>query len=297
VCDKCSLQESTQTLSPLDCPLPRPSGDDLKRWFEALRCRSLFDPLQSELNLLVRQGVPEGLRATVWPVLLCVSEYEASISVAASSPLVQSAVALELLEHDLPRTFPEHTPTSLPQFQQTLRQTLLSLRVPYQQGLSLIVAFILRHVAPKDVVLSLHALLEQPRYGLLHVFGSVSGIQEYPEWIHGFQVVFEKLLPSVAKALAARQVDVSVVVCKWLRTAFAGILPEPVLVRVWDLYFLHGFDFLFRVAVSLFVLVQSEIDLRVSVSELLRVLTDLPARAMARLDGPNQLIELSLSLR
>jgi hypothetical protein len=86
----------------------------------------------------------------------------------------------------------------------------------------------------------------------------------------------QKLLPKVFRCLRDRGVDVSMVVFKvscavtqrvqqlahlsnnaqWLRTAFAEVLPPHVLLRVWDLYFLHGVDFLFRIAVAVFALVE-----------------------------------------
>lgn len=187
----------------------------------------------------------------------------------------------------------------LTRFEARVRATLLGLAVPYQQGLSIVAAVLLRHVAQDDYVRTLHALISTQRYGLASIFGSAGGDASALPWIPAFQAVFEELLPNIAALLRAKGVDVSVVVSKWVRTAFADALPEPVLVRVWDLYFLHGLDFLFRVAVALFALVEGELHANASAgnSALMRLLNDLPSHAMARIASPQELIEQCFLLR
>lgn len=110
VCDQCATRETPQTLAPLSCDPPRLSGDELRGLQEALAARVGGDLVRSDLNLMVRNGVPCGLRATIWPALLRCDAcpiHEAR---------AQSPRALELLAHDLPRTFSSHEPTQAPAF-------------------------------------------------------------------------------------------------------------------------------------------------------------------------------------
>ncbi len=66
VCRPCKDVETRQTLAPLYCEPPLTDAQ-FKLWQEVLAQRELMNPLESELNRLVREGVPSGLRATVWP--------------------------------------------------------------------------------------------------------------------------------------------------------------------------------------------------------------------------------------
>ncbi len=238
-------------MAALQCDVPLMSDVEFKHWQDMLGQREEMNPLQSELNRLVRIGVPRGLRATVWPVLLRVSKSQSFV------PCMQSAHSVELIEHDLPRTFPTREAVQNVAFRELLRDTLLQLHIPYQQGLSLVAATLLSHVARDDAVRCLYALLSNSLFGLSSIFvssesvvalqsisggGSGGTVSEAmpPQWLAGFQRVFGTLLPGVYACLGAQGVDASMVVCKWLRTAFAEVLPEPVLLRVWDCYFLHG---------------------------------------------------------
>lgn len=304
VCQACHGSENAASLASLGCEDGRVlSNEDFKVWMECLSARELSTmrdrrrrraehPLNGEedgeeeegeatLHGLVRGGVPSGLRATVWPVLLRVSR-----ECPPSEAFEQSPDMLELMEHDVPRTFSSNAMVQTTGFQTMLKATLVAAG-PYQQGLSFVASVLLRHVTMLDAALCLKEILVNPFYGLSALDA------EEPRWITSFESVFSLLLPRVFRFLQSRMIDVSMVVCKWLRTAFSEVLPDPILVRVWDLYFVHGLDFLFRVAVVLFSLMQNELlaPENATASKLMPLINDLPAHAVANVSSPEQFVE------
>lgn len=278
-------------MASLECDF-RLTNDEYRLWMKCLsRRQAVAEPynnndddgdggdLLATLSRLMKGGVPSGLRATVWPVILSVSREPLQ------SRFEQTADKLELMELDLPRTFSRDSNMQSDGFRSMLKATLEAAG-PYQQGLSFVASVLLSHVTMMDASRCLKAMLENPLYGLSTLDA------EEPRWIAAFDAVFTKQLPRLVRFLQSRMVDVSMLVCKWLRTAFSEVLPDCILVRVWDLYFLHGLDFLFRAAVVLFAQMEDVLlaPENASIAKLMPLINELPSHALARISSPEEFV-------
>jgi hypothetical protein len=74
-----------------------------------------------------------------------------------------------------------------------------------------------------------------------------------------FEYLLGSLLPSVDSHLKKLQCDVSMVTMTWFLRLFVGDIHLEAVLRIFDCFFEEGPDFLFRVALALFKLNQSEI--------------------------------------
>jgi hypothetical protein len=60
-------------------------------------------------------------------------------------------------------------------------------------------------------------------------------------------------VPSLVPTLAQCGVDATILCHAWLRTAFAGFVPKDYTSRIWDCFFLFGFDYLLRVSLAILI--------------------------------------------
>lgn len=66
-------------------------------------------------------------------------------------------------------------------------------------------------------------------------------------------------LPKLCKHLEKYEFDVDLLLTKWLICLFVNHLPLETELVVWDLFFIKGVQVIFRVALTLFDLMQNEI--------------------------------------
>ena len=207
------------------------SQAQLKEWMLVLQARE-----RDDLNALVRRGIPRGFRASVWPVLLGVEESNESIEelVAASRADGGDETVLDL---DVTRMGAE-----LEREREEVRQLCCAVLrdYPYKQGDGFMAQELLAQM-PLDgtAVGCMRVLLGEGRL-------QGPGVEVWGPALEG---VLAERLPELGQRLAGARVDqAAVVVGPWLRTAYAGFLEQETVGRVWDLWLVHGFDVLLRVA-------------------------------------------------
>lgn len=285
-CGRLPLQQMQEMAQHDTVPLLEAA--DVRLLFDALRKRRSLNPLVNDLNRLIRRGVPRCLKASVWPELLGVDKVDRP----SFATLVQDArdnpPNTGALEADLERTYPEELRPAVRDVCLALTQLIL----PYQQGFSLIAAALLRCLGPEDTMWCMVCMLQNPRYGLGPLV-----YRGRRTWVEGFDKVFSAGLPRVSKALTDFGVDASVLVYKWLRSAYADVLPFDALAAVWDLFFLHGIDFLFRVAFAVFSTSQNRLlGAQRSPKEMVDLLNNLPRIAYQECGSVDVFIEACLGV-
>lgn len=87
------------------------SSSSLREWFSALHdytCQ-LLDPMNNDLNRLVRRGVPKRFRATVWPVLLKAVDADVEALLAGAAHVDDELLNLDLIRCDMSDELKEDT--------------------------------------------------------------------------------------------------------------------------------------------------------------------------------------------
>jgi hypothetical protein len=74
-----------------------------------------------------------------------------------------------------------------------------------------------------------------------------------------FQDLMRKIMPKLCQHLDKFNFDLDLLLTKWLICLFVNHLPLETELAVWDLFFIKGASVLFRVAITLFQLMQDEI--------------------------------------
>ena len=74
-----------------------------------------------------------------------------------------------------------------------------------------------------------------------------------------FQLMMEDRLPKLCKHLDANNFDFNLLITKWLICLFINHLPLDAELAVWDLLMIKGASVLFRVAITLFQMMQADI--------------------------------------
>lgn len=280
---------SVEQFDDLGFQLP-PQGDavgdksrDYKKWFQPKAIRRLrrFETYKKafasagswlagpnqKLKPLVRKGVPAEHRKEVWwSILGCEARASTSLRTfaqyleAASTEL--SAKSADEIERDLERTFPNHRSFRESSGQGRLRNVLRALamhfpKVQYCQGLNFIAAIMLI-VFEDDEERAFWALV--CGIDALDVAGYYTeGMTLLRADMRALGVVLAKKCPRAMEKFSATGVDLMALSSEWFITWFANCLPVETVLRVWDTLFLEGFKILFRVAIGVFKLVESEI--------------------------------------
>ena len=74
-----------------------------------------------------------------------------------------------------------------------------------------------------------------------------------------FKDLMQKKLPKLCQHLEYYEFDVDLLLTKWLICLFINHLPLETELVVWDLFFIKGIQVIFRVALTLFELMQADI--------------------------------------
>ncbi|CAG9332368.1 unnamed protein product [Blepharisma stoltei] len=87
-----------------------------------------------------------------------------------------------------------------------------------------------------------------------------------------FQVLLKNKLPKMAKHLSSIGIDASLYTVHWLVCMFAYTFPKNVVMRIWDIFFIEGSVFLFKIGLSLMWIFRKEITKITDFNEAFRFL-------------------------
>lgn len=207
--------------------------------------------------------MPPELRAEVWwSILGCQAKQSQSPGIFQTylSQALEPKSA-EVIERDLPRTFPGHRSFRTSAGRQQLRRVLHAFahhspRIAYCQGLNFIAGLLL--VVFNDE--------EKTFWALVSAFESLGLEGYYTEGMTLLRADMEVLsvclrskCPKVSQIFASEGIDLTSICSEWFLTWFAKSLPAITVLRVWDALFFEGFKVLFRVALGLFRMVEADI--------------------------------------
>ncbi|KWU42546.1 TBC-domain-containing protein [Rhodotorula sp. JG-1b] len=243
----------------------------------------------NEFKELVRKGIPIAYRPKIWGE--CSSANEAREPGVYQELLAQptteaEAPCLKQIDMDCHRTFPTNVffAGNGPGVAK-LRNVLVAYsrrdpKVGYCQGMNNLVAtLLLTHPAEEDAFWVLVCIIENilpSDYYTSHLLVSRADQQVLKDLV-------DRTLPKLSAHLEEQGVELSAITFGWFLSLFTDCLPIQVQPcprmrsRVWDLFFIHGTIFLFRIALAILKLHEPELLECDSAAGLYAMLGQLPA--------------------
>ncbi|GAA5976881.1 hypothetical protein JCM10908_005660 [Rhodotorula pacifica] len=237
----------------------------------------------NEFKDLVRKGIPIAYRPKIWGE--CSSANEAREPGVYQELLAQpttddEAPCLKQIDMDCHRTFPTNVffAGNGPGVTK-LRNVLVAYsrrdpKVGYCQGMNNLVAtLLLTHPAEEDAFWVLVCIIENilpSDYYTSHLLVSRADQQVLKDLV-------DRTLPKLSAHLEEQGVELSAITFGWFLSLFTDCLPIQTLLRVWDLFFIHGTIFLFRIALAILKLHETELLECDSAAGLYAMLGQLPA--------------------
>ncbi|GAA5921307.1 hypothetical protein JCM1841_002598 [Sporobolomyces salmonicolor] len=235
----------------------------------------------NEFKELVRRGIPITYRPKIWGE--CSSANEARepgvYQELLASPREDEQPCLKQIDMDCHRTFPTNVffAGNGPGVAK-LRNVLVAYsrrnpRIGYCQGMNNLVAtLLLTHPAEEDAFWVLVCIIENilpSDYYTSHLLVSRADQQVLHDLV-------DRILPSIAAHLDEHGVELSAISFGWFLSLFTDVLPIQTLLRVWDLFFIHGTVLLFRIALAILKLHEADLLACDSAAGLYGLLGSLP---------------------
>ncbi|KAJ2703201.1 hypothetical protein FB645_004002 [Coemansia sp. IMI 203386] len=202
----------------------------------------------ARLHALVCSGVPAEYRRQVW--MECAG--------ALTLPVCEGyqCAAIEAIELDLVRT-EENPPLSACLRRVLYGYALANPVIGYCQGMDKIVYGLLRAgLSSSDSLALLHSLLDR----ILPSDLFTAPMSRVLDDQRVLETLVSKRLPRISRHLLnIGSVSLAPVTVSWFLALMVGCLPEPHLMRVWDVVFLRGYPAIFDASLAILELMQEEI--------------------------------------
>lgn len=221
-----------------------------------------FEKEPKKMKERCRKGIPDSLRGKVWLKLSgaerLMAENEGVFALQISKP--DNDVVIHVIDKDLDRTFPTHVlfKKKGAQGQSDLRLVLKAYamyneKTGYCQAMAPVAATLLMYMPVEEAFWCLVQICEQYLPGY------------YSPGLHAFQIdamilkdLLSKYIPETGAFMDSKAPgsDISkgldpILYCtEWFMSIYSRTLPWPMVLRVWDMFFLEGVKVLFKVAVA-----------------------------------------------
>jgi len=192
------------------------------------------------------------------------------------------------IDKDLQRTYPEEGFLAMPGAMQSLRNVLVAYSwrnpsVGYCQGMNFIAGRLLSFgFSEEQAFWMLAQILET--YLPLDYFSVMTGVLTDQKVFHS---LLKLHVPRVAKHLQQHSIDPSMYCVQWLVCIFAYTFRRDIVMRIWDVFFVEGSAFLFRVGLGLMHLLRDDI-LDIDSEEGLIIALE---KVAMRVDDPDEILQ------
>lgn len=290
-----------QLADPESLCLLAPPDDEEEAERKAQRASKLLDPVENleqwrvicidfhrfrakcpdKCKELIRQGIPEFLRGSVWQKLALSRELlnKHPKDIYEQMRRVQSAPCEGDIVRDINRTFPKHVlyrdkqGLGQQQLLNVLRAySIFNAEVGYCQGMGFICGVLLMYVGEDDAFLMLISLLENYRMAGLFM----PNLPLLNKYFFQLQRLLEMNLPRLHEHLTEQGVEPTMYASQWFMTVCIYNFPFSTVVRVWDIFLAEGVKIIFRIALALLKLNQEAL-LNQSFEQILQTLKQAPS--------------------
>ncbi|XP_049541657.1 rab GTPase-activating protein 1-like [Anopheles darlingi] len=205
------------------------------------------------LTALVRSGIPEALRGSVWQRLACVENRKEMFD--SYRVLITKETSCEtVIQRDINRTFPAHKffkenggtgQENL--YKVSKAYAVYDTEVGYCQGLSYIAASLLLHMPEEEAFCVLVALMYN--YGLRDMFKM--GFESLYLRLYQLNRLMKDQLPDLYEHFAQMGVESHMFASQWFLSLFTARFPLYFVFYILDVFLLDGIPVLFQVALTL----------------------------------------------
>lgn len=219
---------------------------------------------RKRLKILASHGIPTEYRWRVWCNLL-IKEKLMTENQYTKIPLAPDYHTASI-SRDLDRSFPFEPYFDKSQYgstgQAALQRVLSKFasifpEIGYCQGMNFIVGFLLLVSGGSEIEV-FHFLVSLFNTFSLENFFS-EGLEKLKQYVWVSKKILEKSNPKLFKHLTEQNIPDDLWLLKWIMTLFTMILPDSVLVRIWDMMLLKGINYLFSVIVAVCSVIEDEV--------------------------------------
>eukprot|EP00931_Biecheleriopsis_adriatica_P080713 TRINITY_DN54058_c0_g1_i1.p1 TRINITY_DN54058_c0_g1~~TRINITY_DN54058_c0_g1_i1.p1 ORF type:complete len:349 (+),score=74.37 TRINITY_DN54058_c0_g1_i1:140-1048(+) len=245
---------------------------------------------------LIRQGIPEFLRGSVWQKLALSRELLQRHPKDIYEQMRRTEVAPceGDIMRDINRTFPKHVlyrdKQGLGQHQllNVLRAySVFNPEVGYCQGMGFICGVLLMYMSEDDAFLMLISLLDNYRMAGLFM----PNLPLLNKYFFQLTKLLEMHMPQLYNHLVEQGVEPTMYASQWFMTVCIYNFPFSTVVRVWDIFLAEGVKIIFRIALALLKLNQEDL-LNQSFEQILQTLKQAPSAVETE-----KLIHVALSIK
>ncbi|PWN25630.1 hypothetical protein BDZ90DRAFT_262276 [Jaminaea rosea] len=248
----------------------RPEIEDhetVKKWQAILAENDLVGARKNrKVRKLVQAGIPNSMRGQVW-LFLCNASVRRrpglfeGLCVTSQAPKGRKGreALYETIEKDVARCYPDNRLFQEGASGKADLEAILKAYVHYNpiigytQGMGLIAGMFLLHLPAEDAFWLLCALLRD-----IHMEGYFSNEMKQ---LHIDGVILGQLIQTMDGELANKLADVGVEPINfspsWFLPLFCRILPWPTLIRVWDVFFYEGPNWILQVSLAIIRIIRA----------------------------------------
>mmetsp|Transcript_19197 Transcript_19197/g.60393 ORF Transcript_19197/g.60393 Transcript_19197/m.60393 type:complete len:329 (+) Transcript_19197:93-1079(+) len=245
---------------------------------------------------LIRQGIPEFLRGSVWQKLAqsreIIKKYPRDIYEQCRK--AKTAPCEGDIVRDINRTFPKHVlyrdkqGLGQQQLMNVLRAySVFNAEVGYCQGMGFICGVLLMYMDEEDAFWMLISFLDN--YKMAGLF--MPNLPLLNKYFFQLQRLLEMHMPLLYSHLAQQGVEPTMYASQWFMTVCIYNFPFSTVVRVWDIFLNEGVKIIFRIALALLKLNQEAL-LSQSFEQILQTLKQAPSRQES-----DTLIQVALAIK
>ncbi|XP_055874736.1 small G protein signaling modulator 3-like isoform X4 [Biomphalaria glabrata] len=240
-------------------------------------------PRSEKLRGMVRQGIPQSLRAQMWLRLSGALEkknksdlsYKDVVKASSSDHLMTS----KQIEKDLLRTMPSNAcfcninSTGIPRLRRILRGLAwLYPDIGYCQGTGVIAASLLLFMEEEDTFWMMCAIIED-LLPASYYSSTLIGIQADQRVLRQLVISY---LPDIDLVLKEHDIELSLISLHWFLTLFASVVHMKVLLRLWDLFYYEGSIVIFQITMGMLKLKEQELQTLDNSAQIFNALSDVP---------------------
>ncbi|XP_037948480.1 small G protein signaling modulator 3 homolog [Teleopsis dalmanni] len=240
-------------------------------------------PRTEKLRNMVRNGIPNSLRAQMWMRLSGAlakkqkteTNYQDIVKASSNDQLMTS----KQIEKDLLRILPTNAcfshpnGTGIPRLRRILRAIAwLFPDIGYCQGTGVIVACLLLFMEEENAFWMMATIVED-LLPASYYSSTLLGIQADQRVM---QTLIANYLSTVDETLKKHDIELSLITLHWFLTVFANVVHMKILVRIWDWFFYEGSIVLFQLTLGMLKIKEKDLHNLENSAQIFNSLSDIP---------------------
>lgn len=274
---------------------------DQELWIEWLKIIPEWPTYKSKhpehIKELVRKGVPNNLRASIWKLLSNAQQVTPQTSEQYKNMLKRCSDCEKLIQRDIARTYPENDyfkdeagPGQEGLFNVIKAYSLHDEEVGYCQGSAFIVGLLLLQLSEEESFLVLCKIMHE--YRMREIYKPT--MAELGLCIYQLECLIQEQLPELYVHFQNNKFYTSMYSSSWFLTLFTSNLPLHIAYRVMDLFLSEGMDMIFSLSIAILQICKEDL-LKLDLEGLVKYLQkEMPSRIEC---DPSYLIKCACQIK